>query len=936
MKYTITCLLCFGLSLIGFAQELDLDAPLPEDPEIRKGVLPNGLTYYIKRTDVTQGVASFYIIQNVGSILETEDQRGLAHFLEHMAFNGTKNFEGKGILNTMQQHGLLFGRDINAYTSFDETVYNINNVPTTPELIDTGLLVLYDWANALLLTDAEIDAERGVITEEWRTRQSGGMRILTKSLASVFNHTKYAERMPIGSMEVVQNFDYKVLRDFYHDWYRTDLQAIAIVGDVDVDTIESKIKKLFATIEPVKDPKERFLVEIPQNEELLFTMAMDDEVTTSSISLGVVHPYALEDKTVGDLKKTVLDNMAMNMLSKRVGELSRKPDAPFLGAHINYGDHSRTTKSFNVSITPKPDQQHEALRAVLSEVVRAVKYGFTEAEIQRTIDEVKNDYENQIIKKDDRPHGQLVSIIQNNYLNNAAMTDMEQEYKLVKTILDNLDPEELHEAIKNLYGAKNRFLLVTGVKGRDNLTQAEAVALMDAVENDESLRPYTDTFLGKTLVTGLAIAPGSIVSEEEDSLGATTFTLSNGVKVHYKFADRNKNDVRLNAISYGGRSLLSNDDLPSADMLGHVINASGLGNYSPSDLPKVLAGKTAGTAIHLDGLTERVSGHAATKDVETLMQMVHLRFVAPRFDVDGFKVVLENARNYSISRSENLGEKMADSTTIALYGKDHPKRRLFDAQYIKDASFERMQAIYRDRFGNAADFEFFVVGDVAKDALKPLLETYIASIPTDTAREQWKDNSDEWVKDVIEKEIYLKMEDPKSSVRIAYRNDMEYSLRNAMLARTLGDILTLRYIETLREEEGGTYGARAHGNLSKRPVQEASIFVGFDCNPDKVESLTAIVHHEIAKIAKGDIQQLDLDKTLASYLKERKQHKDYNDFDMDLLTTFYREGYHMDAPKNFEDIIDSITPKDVQKFTKELLEQAKSYTIVFKPKKLEE
>src|SRR5690606_33291898 len=235
-------------------------------------------TYYIKNTDVTQGVASFYIIQNVGSILENEDQRGLAHFLEHMAFNGTKNFESKGILNTMQQHGLLFGRDINAYTSFDETVYNINNVPTTPELIDTGLLVLHDWANALLLTDAEIDAERGVITEEWRTRQSGGMRILTKSLASVLNQTKYAERMPIGSMEVVQNFDYRALRDFYHEWDRTDLQAIAIVGDVDVDTIEAKIKKLFSTIEAVKHPKERFLVEIPQNEELLFTMAMDDEV----------------------------------------------------------------------------------------------------------------------------------------------------------------------------------------------------------------------------------------------------------------------------------------------------------------------------------------------------------------------------------------------------------------------------------------------------------------------------------------------------------------------------------------------------------------------------------------------------------------------------------------------------------------------------------
>lgn len=931
MKYTLAFALFFGLSLLGFAQEPELNSPLPDDPDIRKGVLPNGLTYYIAHTDVTKGVASYYIIQNVGSILENEDQLGLAHFLEHMAFNGTRNFEGKGILDTMQQHGLLFGRDINAYTSFDETVYNLNNVPTTPELIDTALLVLYDWCNGLLLTDGEIDAERGVITEEWRTRQNGGMRILVKSLPSVFNNTNYARRMPIGSMEVIQNFQYDALRDFYHDWYRTDLQAIAIVGDLDVDATEAKIKRLFSQIEPVENPKERFVVEIPPYKEMRFTLALDDEVTTSNISLGIVHPSEPKDKTVADLKKDLLDHMAINMLSKRIGELSRKPGSPFLGAHINYGSHSRTTKSFNVSISPKPDLQHEAFKAVLSEVVRAVKHGFVQTEIDRTIEEVTSSYENQIRKKDDRPHGQIVHQIQNNYLNHAPLTEIGQEYDLIKPILDGLGPEELHTAIKELYDSSNRFLLVTGVKGRHNLTEAAALELIDAVEHDKALLPYVDEFSGKTLVSGIEIDPGRIVSEAEDALGATTFILSNGVVVHYKFADKNKNDLRLNAISYGGRSLVSDSDLPSAHMLGRMTDASGLGSYSPTELSKVLAGKTASTAIHLDGLTERITGRSVSKDVETLLQMVHLRFVAPRFDPDGYKLVIERAKNQRISRSENLAEKMSDSTTVAVYGKDHPRKRLFDQRYIEDISFDRMKALYGDRFGNAADFEFFIVGDVEADVLKPLVETYIASIPTSPAREQWKDNSDPWARDVIGKEIFMDMKDPKGSVRIAYRNDFAYSLRDALLARTLGDILALRYIETLREEEGGTYGARAWAHLSKRPVEEATLYVNFDCNPDQLGTLTAIVHREIEKLAQGDIQQLDLDKTLTSYLKERKQYRDYNDYDMELLTTFHREGYNMDDPRNFVDLIGSITKEDVQRFTQKLLKGAQTYSIVFKP-----
>lgn len=914
------------------AQTINLNDPLPVNQTIKKGVLPNGMTYYLKSTDVTKGVASYYIIQNVGSVLEKDNQQGLAHFLEHMAFNGTQNFKGKGILDTMQKHGLVFGRDINAYTSFDETVYNINNVPTTPELIDTGLLILNDWSNYLLLTDEEIDAERGVIKEEWRTRQNGPMRILQQTLPTIFNNSIYSNRLPIGLMDIVESFEYKALRDFYNDWYRTDLQAIAIVGDIDVALVEEKIKTLFSKIPAVKDSPERFNVIIPDNEDILYALATDDEVTTSAISLGIRHPKSLKEETGNDLKVSLLNNMITNMLNKRIKDLSVKPDATFLGASVSYGQSTKTSNVFTMSVSPKPDQQHAAFETVLSEVARAVKFGFADAEVERTIVEYKNYYENQIITEDDRSHGRIVSLIKDNYLNNGTITDISKEYEIIKSIFNTLQVSELHGAIKKLYTKNNRFLTVTGVKGNKNLSKDEALSIIDSVENDDDLIAHSDNFAGKTLISDLTIKSGKILSEKENKLlSSTTFTLSNDIKVHYKFADKNKNDVQLKAISYGGMSLLEDSDLPSANLLGNVIQYSGLGDYSATDLPKILAGKSANASVSLNNLTESVSGAAVTKDVETMMQMVYLRFVKPRFDKEGYEVIMQNVKNAQVRRSKNINEKMNDSIVVTLYGKNHSRQRIFNDAFVNDISFDRIKAIYNSRFMNAADFEFFIVGDVLKDSIKPLLEKYIASIPTNKIKEEWKDNSTPWKNDTIDTDIYLKMEDPKTSVRITYKNNYEYSTKESIISSVLGDVLQLRFTETLREEEGGTYGANVNASLSKRPVQEASISVSFDCNPEKAEKLIGIVHQEIKKIADGDIQRLDIGKTLTNYLKERKQQKDYNSYDMSWLTTFYREGYDLNDTKNFEDIINAITIKDIQAFTKKVLKNSKSYEIVFKP-----
>ena len=710
------------------------------------------------------------------------------------------------------------------------------------------------------------------------------------------------------------------------------MQAIAIIGDVDAEDIEAKITALFSAIPAIDNPRERFIVHIPDNDKPLFSSASDEEVTTASISFGIRHPKSLKNETVADLKESLMNSMITMMLSDRLKELSIKPDAAFFGAFVNYYSHSRAANAFTLSLSPKPNQQHVAFEAVMQELNRAVRFGFTSEEVDRAITKYKNSYENQISKLDDKPHALIQTMILKNYLENEAMTDVVKEYETAKQLFDGLKAEDLHSQIKNLYTDKNRFITATSVKDDKNITKEEALQIISSAESDTSLTAYKDEFSGKTLMGDMVIKKGKITSEKGNSTtGSTTFTLNNGIKVHYKFVDKNKNDVRLSALSYGGLSLVDDANLSSANYVTSLIRSSGLGDYSSNDLSKVLAGKTASTNVFISDLSEGVSGSSSTKDVETMLQMTHLRFVKPRFDEEAFTVLIGNLENYLVSRSNNINEKIKDSINVALYGKNNPKQPLFTKDYIESVSFETIQKIYAERFDNASDFEFFIVGDITKEQLKPLLEKYIASIPTKKQTEKYKDNSTDWLSKTIEKEVYLKMEDPKSTVRITYKNDLEYTLKNALIARALGDILKLRYTETLREQEGGTYGASAYVGLSKRPVEEAIIYVGFDCNPEKVDRLVSIVHEELQKIAAGDINQVDLDKTTTNYLKERAQEKGFNRYDMSVLTNFYREDYNMDDPSNFENIVKDISVDDIKSFTGKVLKGAKTSEIIIKP-----
>ncbi|REE83009.1 zinc protease [Lutibacter oceani] len=916
-----------------FNNAQNLNEPLAVDQTIKKGILPNGMTYYIKSTNVVKDAASYYIIQNVGSILENEDQQGLAHFLEHMAFNGTESFPGKGILNTLQKHGAVFGKDINAYTSFDETVYNLSNIPTKDGLIDTCLTVLRDWSNYLLLTEEEIDAERGVIKEEWRTRQSGRGRLFKTSLPITLNHSKYANRLPIGLMSIVEGFDYKALRDFYHDWYRTDLQAIAIIGDVNVQEVEAKIIDMFSEIPAIENPKERYVVDIPDNKGMLYYLGLDSEISTASIELGVRHKKSLNRETVADLKMDLLESMAKSMLNARISEQTQKPETPFLGAQIKYGSMTRTSKVFTVSIYPKENMQADAFKAVLTEVERAVKFGFTPSEIERSMVQIKSSYENQIAKINDISHSQIEQAIKNNYLENKTITDIKTEYELVKQIFGDLENDELHQTIKRLYAQNNRYLNVTGVEGQDNLTEEQAKQIIDLVEKSQTIEPYVESLHGKTLMSDIIINAGTIAASVNNAdVESTQFELSNGIKVHYKFADKEKDKVSLRGISYGGTSLLHDEDLASASFVGQLIQMSGLGDFTSTDLKKILAGKTAFVNINLGDINESLSGSSNTKDVETMLQLIHVYFVKPRFDEQAFKVLISNLNNYITKRSKNVNEKMRDSLTVALYGKNNPKNRIFNKEYVSEISFDKIEAIYNDRFADASDFEFFIVGDVNEAQLKPLLEKYIASIPTKKIKENFKDNSAEWVSNKIDKSVYLTMEDPKATVNIGYKKEIPYSKEIATYTRALGDILQLRVTESVREKEGGAYSPSANAFFTRQPKSEISVSFSFDCNPDLVEKLVTIVNGELQTIAEGNIIEEDLNKIKTNFIKEREQSKGKNNYDMQLLTTYFRYNENINDPKNFTDIVNNMTKEDIQEVAKQVLKDGQSFEVIFKPK----
>ncbi len=928
-------LLLAGLSITVRAQLAQ--PPVPVDPDIRIGKLENGLTYYIRHNEEPKERASFYIIQNVGAILEEDDQNGLAHFLEHMAFNGTKHFPGKGIINTLEKHGVAFGRNINAYTSTDQTVYNLSDVPVNhPGLIDTCLLVLNDWSDFLLLTDNEIGLERGVISEEWRTGRNASFRMQRKMFEVLFKDSKYAHRDVIGDLDVIKNFEPETLRKFYEDWYRTDLQAIAVVGDINVDEVEGKIKTLFGAIPAEVNPPERYRAEIPPHKETLFTLVTDPESPSYSVSLYIKHPGTdPKDKNLMYYRDQIGTRLFNSIMRDRITELLQKGQPPFVAGNIMYGKLMGDYNVMAIAGNAHASRTGEALKAIYTEAQRVKRHGITHAELERAKSNLLTQTETRWKQKDKIKNDQYLDDIVNHFLTNEPLTSIDFDYEALQQLLPTISAEELSAKAKQWIVDENKVIIVMGPEGDDVklINEAEALAVLEEVDAAE-IEPYAEEAVATSLIDKELKGSPIVSTKALPDMNATEWTLGNKAKVVYRFADFQKDNVLLQAISPGGTSLYTPSELASGMMVSDFIGNFGVGSFDAITLKKMLTGKNVRLSTGLSGLFETFSGSSTPRDFETMLQLLYLQFEEPRFDAEAYEALKSRYVAMVTNMAKNPQKTMSDSLQLILSNYS-PRTKLLTPALFEEMSVEQMEKIYRDRFTDAGDFTFFIVGNLDEATVKPLVEKYIGSLTDKPRTETWKDHNEGMPDGKTVKEIPISLETKKATVVVVYNNETPWSPKSNMAMTVVKDVLRLRYTEEIREKEGGTYGVSVAAQSEKYPKNEKTLQMSFDTDPDKAAHLKSIIYREIGKLAQQGPTAEELDKVVKNILKDREQAKPNNGYWMTVLKDYYQNGVNFDLPANFEDIIKNITIKDVKKFAKKYFAKSDVADVVFKPLKQE-
>ena len=913
-------LLC--IALVSMAQQPQMP-PIPTDPNVRIGKLENGLTYYIRHNELPENRADFYIAQKVGSILEEDNQRGLAHFLEHMCFNGTTNFPGKAIINWLETIGVRFGENLNAYTSIDETVYNIDNVPVIRDgIVDSCLLILHDWANDLTLAEAEIDNERGVIHEEWRTGQGAMMRMYEQALPKAFEGSKYGHRLPIGTIEVIDNFPYKALRDYYEAWYRPDQQGIVVVGDVDVDKVEAKIKEIFSPIKMPANAPERKYESVPDNKEPIVTIAKDKEQPSTMIYIWHKHPATPNEAkgNIGYLVQNYMFYMIESMLNARLEELRQNAEPPFIDAGSGTSNFllAKTTKAFAGIAYSKEDGIPTALASLVREIERARKFGFTSSEYARAKADYLRALESAYNERDKMKNNEYVQEYVRHFIDNEPIPGIENEYAIMNQLAPNIPVEAINQILPQLISDENIVINIFGPDKESMIypTEAEILKILKDTKAEE-INAYVDKVSDEPLMKETPKA-GKIVKTEEGPFGSTAITLSNGVRVVVKNTNFKADEIRMAAFSPGGTSLFGTNEVLQVQMLNSVAGLGGLGNFSNVDLEKVLAGKKVGISASVNGLTERLNGHCSPKDLETLMQLVYLSFTAPRMDETAFESFKQRMKASLVNQEANPMTAFSDTLQKEMYG-NHPMAVRVKSEMIDQIDYNRIMEMYKDRFKEAGDFTFLFVGNINLEEAKPLIETYLGGLPTINRKENFKDIEMNIQKGVHKNVFEKQLEVPKATVISIISGECELSPKNSLLMTMLSQTMDMVYIETIREKEGASYGVSTAGQMNMYPKSEAIFQIYFDTDPAKREKMEQIVMSELQKVAQEGPSPEHLAKVKEFLLKKHLENVKENGYWLNQLNEYY--FCNIDFNTNYEKLVNEITVEDVKNFTKALLDQ---------------
>ena len=910
--------------------------PIPVDPDVRIGKLDNGLTYYIRHNNWPEQRAEFYIAQRVGSIQENDDQRGLAHFLEHMAFNGSKHFKGNELLRWCESVGVKFGTDLNAYTSIDQTVYNISNVPTTREgIVDSCLLILYDWADGLLLEQEEIEKERGVIHEEWRLRTSAQMRMLERDLPKLYPGSKYGYRMPIGLMEIIDNFERPFLQAYYEKWYRPDNQAIIVVGDVNVDQVEQKIKNLFS---PIQLPENRALVTtepVPDNNEAIFVIDKDKEQRLNAVEIMMKHE-ATPDSVKGSMEYLVADYLkdaAISMLNDRLKEYAEKPESPFLQAYAGYGQYllSKSVEAFDLDVLPKDGQLEAALKTVLIEARRAAEFGFTPTEYARYKANYTSNLDKQYSNKDKRFNNQFVGQYVQHFLNHEPIPSIDFTYATMKQLVPALPVDYINMVMKQLVLPSDTNLVVLNFNNeKEGAVYPTEESLKKAIADARAaqIEAYVDNVKDEPLMTTLP-TPGKIVKEEKNDLfGYTELTLSNGAKVVLKQTDLKKDQVLLSGEGYGGSGLYGDKELPNLKMFGDVIEASGLGNFSHTELEKALAGKIASASLSMSAYRENINGSSTPKDVETMLQLVYLYFTNIKKDQKSFDNLMQTTEVALKNRLLQPEAVFSDSLQLTI-GCHKPRVKPLDLDDLKQVNYDRILEIAKERTANAAAFTFTICGNYDDATIRPLIEQYIASLPAQKNIEKSGKISTDF-EGVVINNFKHKAETPKAiAVMLWYSKAMPQTLENSIKASMAGQILSMEYLKKIREEASAAYTVGASAGVSRDDFEtQTTVYVYCPMKPEKADTALMIMRDEVNTLAKTcDADKLQ--KVKEYMLKNHGDQLKENGYWMGRIGTWRQWG--LDFHTDYEKVVNAQTPETISAFMAELLKANNRAEVIMLP-----
>jgi len=916
MKKLISLLLLLVSLTAVRAQQMP---PVPLDPAVKVGKLENGLTYYIRHNEWPEKRCDFYIAQRVGSMQEEDDQRGLAHFLEHMCFNGTTHFPGDALKQYLERIGVKFGENLNAYTSFDETVYNINNVNVeTAGAIDSCLLILHDWSHDLLLEDKEIDKERGVIEEEWRVRRSADMRLIEAALPALYKDSKYANRMPIGTMEVVKNFPYETLRSYYRRWYRPDLQALVIVGDVDPDAIEQKLKEMFADIAPAAaDAAVREDFPVPDNQEPLVFIGQDKEFTgMEAYIMFKSDPMPRELKgTYAYIMVDFVEDAIAGMLNERIFEITRQADAPFSGANIGFGDYlvAKTKDALTLDVSMKEGRYAEGIKAAYRELLRAVRGGFTVSEYERFKQEYLSRVEAAYEARDKRTNTSFVDTYVRHFLDNLPAPSIEWTYQNMQQIVPMIPLENINQAIATL-GADNRAILVfmPEKEGLTCPTEQEVLTAMAEVDAEE-IEAFKEEVSSDPLVPELK-SKVKVKKITDDIYGAKLITLSNGMKIHVLQTDYSPNKINFRATSWGGNSLYSNDEFINASNIG-MVRQGGLGTFSAVELNKKLAGIQASASASVGVRTEIIEGNCVKKDLETMLQLSYLCFTSPRRDDDAFTSAMERTRNSLKNQDLNPQMALADSAASVIYDNNVRAKRM-KVEDLDRINYDRLLEMYRERYANAGDFEFYLVGDVNADSVAPLLAKYLGALPAKGKKENYKVIDQRMHKG--ERECYFTKEQdtPNSLNLFVYHTPMKETLRNDILVDMLQQAMDILYTESVREDNGGAYGVPVNGGINDYPEEIATIQIVLPTAPEKREAMTVVINDGIKKMMEQGPTEENLGKIKEYMLRSHQENLKDNGYWMNRLVSKTR--YNQEFVEGYEDTVQSITVEDIKQVAQQI------------------